>query len=181
MTTCVARVALALLMPAVAAGCSGLDAAAPLLPGSNQEVKVPVPPPNRPADTGELSIIEQPEALLQRDTSTRRDPFARFAATANPGREVASSADTEPAFCPLRLTGFGRMNGESRAFVEGEMGTGHLQEGDVGGKTTGLLAPGLRVGAIDVASRQLRLNQEQGDEVVCEFQGRDESPLQAAQ
>ena len=25
-----------------------------------------------------------------------------------------------------------------------------------------------------VASRQLRLDQEQGDEVVCEFQGRDD-------
>lgn len=171
MTPLVARVALVWVMPALVAGCSHLHAVAPLSPSSDEEVQVTAPPPNRPADTGELSIIEQPEALLQRDTSVRHDPFARFDVTASTSsREPASAADAEPTFCPLQLKGFASMNGEPQAFVAGQMGTGRLREGDVGGETTGLLAPGLRVGAIDVASRQLRLDQEEGEDVVCEFQ-----------
>ena len=165
------RVALALLMPSLVVGCSRFDAPVSVSPGNAVEGRVPVPQPDRPVDTGELTVIEPAEAVLQRDDSMRRDPFARLDLAVNRSQQLASTTATGPAFCPLQLTGVARMNGRPQAFVDGDLGAGRLREGDVGGESTNLLAPGLRVNTIDVASRQLSLAQEHGDgeELVCKF------------
>lgn len=122
-----------------------------------------LPKPNQPVDLSGLTRLPTPDALRQRHTASRPDPFAPLPAVAT--GETATPA-AEPPSCPLRLTGVAVLNGQPQAFVEGEAGAGSLQPGDVGGVSTGLLADGLQVAAVDVSGRQLILRHGQSEVVV---------------
>lgn len=122
-----------------------------------------LPKPNQPVDLSGLTRLPTPDALRQRHTTSRADPFAALPAV------VAAEVETppeEPLSCPLGLTGVAMLNGQPRAFVEGEAGAGSLQPGDMGGVSTELLADGLQVAAVDVPGRQLILRQSQSQAVV---------------
>ena len=115
-----------------------------------------LPKPNQPVDLSGLTRLPTPDALRQRHTTGRADPFAPL-----PAAITGEMEEVEPSGCPLRLTGVTLLNGQPQAFVEGEMGAGSLQPGDRGGVSTDLLADGLQVAAIDVPGRQLILRQSQ--------------------
>lgn len=122
-----------------------------------------LPKPNQPVDLSGLTRLPTPDALRQRHTTSRPDPFAPLPAVATMDIETPPA---EPPSCPLRLTGVAVLNGQPQAFVEGEAGAGSLQPGDVGGVSTDLLADGLQVAAVDVPGRQLVLRRSQPQALV---------------
>jgi len=134
---------------------------------TRQEVPVvarSLPRPDQPVDLSGLTRLPTPDALRQRHTTSRLDPFAALPAveTGTPPAEIPN--------CPLGLTGVAVLNGRPQAFVEGETGAGSLQPGDVGGASTDLLADGVQVVAVDVPGRQLILRQSRSQGLVtCSF------------
>lgn len=151
------------LLPMLAA-CQGEETpAAGITTRQDTPVVRSLPKPNQPVDLSGLTRLPTPEALRQRHTTSRPDPFAALPAvvTAEMGTPPA-----EPPGCPLGLTGVALLNGQPQAFVEGDTGAGSLQPGDVGGVSTDLLAAGLQVAAIDVPGRQLVLRQSQSQALV---------------
>ena len=152
------------LLPMVAA-CQGQPPAVETT--TRQEVPVvarSLPRPDQPVDLSGLTRLPTPEALRQRHTTSRPDPFAAL-----PAVETGTSPAEIPN-CPLGLTGVAVLNGRPQAFVEGETGAGSLQPGDVGGASTDLLADGVQVVAVDVPGRQLILRQSRSQGLVtCSF------------
>ena len=153
------------LLPMLAA-CQGEPPAAGITPQQDTPVAWSLPAPNQPVDLSGLTKLPTPDALRQRHTTSRPDPFAPLAVVAT--GEVATPL---AAACPVQLTGVAALNGQPQAFVEGEAGTGSLQPGDVGGVSTDLLADGWQVAAIDVPGRHLVLRQSQSQTLVtCKLQ-----------
>ncbi|MCY4055163.1 MAG: hypothetical protein OXF67_04710 [Cyanobacteria bacterium MAG CAR4_bin_6] len=152
------------LLPMVAA-CQGNPPAVEIT--TRQEVPVvarSLPRPDQPVDLSGLTRLPTPDALRQRHTASRPDPFAALPAveTGTPPAETPN--------CPLELTGVAVLNGRPQAFVEGETGAGSLQPGDVGGASTDLLADGVQVVAVDVPGHQLILRQSRSRGLVtCSF------------
>ena len=151
------------LLPVLAA-CQG-EAPTAGITTSQQDAPVAwsLPKPNEPVDLSGLTRLPTPDALRQRHTTSRPDPFAPLPAVAT----------AEPPSCPLQLTGVAVLNGQPRAFVEGEAGAGSLRTGDVGGVSTELLADGFQVAAVDVPGRQLVLRRSRSPHpealVTCRF------------
>lgn len=141
------------LLPMLAA-CQGETPAVGITTRQDAPVVWSLPKPNQPVDLSGLTRLPTPDALRQRHTTSRPDPFAPLPAVATAEMETPPA---EPPNCPLRLTGVTLRNGQPQAFVEGETGAGSLHPGDVGGVSTDLLADGLQVAAIDVPGRQLVL------------------------
>lgn len=150
------------LLPLLAA-CQGEPPAVGITTRQEAPLAWSLPQPNRPADLSGLTRLPTPDALRQRHTTSRSDPFAPLPAVAT--AETATPAAAPPS-CPLRLTGVAVLNGQPQAFVEGEAGAGSLQPGDLGGVSTELLADGLQVAAVDVPGRQLVLRQSQPQALV---------------
>ncbi|KKZ11465.1 MAG: hypothetical protein TE42_07835 [Candidatus Synechococcus spongiarum SP3] len=148
------------LLPMLAA-CQGETPAVGITTRQHAPVVQSLPKPNQPVDLSGLTRLPTPDALRQRHTSSRPDPFAPLPAAAT--AEMETSPAERPG-CPLQLTGVAVLNGQPRAFVEGEAGAGSLQPGDVGGVSTELLADGLQVAAVDVPGRQLVLRRSQSDQ-----------------
>ena len=144
------------LLPGLAA-CQGETPAVGILT-SQQDAPLAwsLPEPNQPVDLSGLTRLPTPDALRQRHTTSRPDPFAPLPEVAT-GETTLAAAPVEPPSCPLRLTAVAVLNGRPQAFVEGAAGAGSLQPGDVGGVSTELLATGLQVAAVDVPGRQLVL------------------------
>ncbi|HBP52841.1 MAG TPA: hypothetical protein DD643_00100 [Synechococcus sp. UBA8638] len=152
------------LLPMLAA-CQGEPPAVKIT--TRQELPVvarSLPRPDQPVDLSGLTRLPTPDALRQRHTASRPDPFAAL-----PAVETGPPPADLPT-CPLGLTGVAVLNGRPQAFVEGEMGAGSLQPGDVGGASTDLLADGVQVVAVDVPGRQLILRRSQSQGLVtCGF------------
>ena len=151
------------LLPMLAA-CQGEP---PAVGGTTQQdapLTWSLPEPDQPVDLSGLTRLPTPDALRQRHTTSRPDPFAPLP-VAVATRETATPP-AEPPNCPLRLTGVAVLNGQPQAFVEGEAGAGSLQPGDVGGVSTDLLTDGLQVAAVDVSRRQLVLRHGRSEVVV---------------
>lgn len=144
------------LLPMLAA-CQGEPPDVGITITTQQEVPVAwsLPEPNQPVDLSGLTRLPTPDALRQRHTTRRPDPFAPLP-VAVATRETATPP-AEPRSCPLRLTGVAVLNGRPQAFVEGEVGAGSLQPGDTGGVSTDLLTNGLQVAAVDVSGQKLVL------------------------
>ena len=140
------------LLPVLAA-CQGEAPTVGITTEQDAPVVWSLPKPNEPVDLSGLTRLPTPDALRQRHTTSRPDPFAPLPAVAT--AEMATSP--APPSCPLRLTGVAVLNGQPRAFVEGEAGAGSLRTGDMGGVSTELLADGFQVAAVDVPGRQLVL------------------------
>lgn len=149
------------LLPLLAA-CQGEPPAVGITPQQEAPLAWSLPEPNQPVDLSGLTRLPTPDALRQRHTTSRPDPFAPLPAVAG----ETTTPPAEPPSCPLRLTGVAVLNGQPQAFVEGEAGAGSLQPGDVGGVSTDLLADGLQVAAVDVSGRQLILRHGQSEVVV---------------
>ena len=124
-----------------------------------------LPQPNQPVDLSGLTRLPTPDALRQRHTTSRPDPFAPLPAALTAEVEMPPG-EPEPLLCPLGLTGVALLNGQPQAFVEGEKGAGSLYPGDTGGVSTNLLADGLQVAAIDVPGRQLILRRSRSQALV---------------
>ncbi|KKZ14158.1 MAG: hypothetical protein TQ37_01990 [Candidatus Synechococcus spongiarum 15L] len=141
------------LLPLLAA-CQGEPPAAGIATRQEAPVAGSLARPDQPVDLSGLTGLPTPDALRQRHTTSRSDPFAALPAVAIAETETSPA---EPPGCPLRLTGVTLRNGQPQAFVEGETGAGSLRPGDMGGVSTDVLADGLQVAAIDVPGRQLVL------------------------
>ena len=156
------------LLPMLVA-CQGEPPAVQIISRQETPVARSLPRPNQPVDLSGLTRLPTPEALRQRHTTSRADPFAALPAVVAAVAAVAAEMETlpeEPPSCPLGLTGVAVLNGQPQAFVEGETGAGSLQPGDMGGVSTDLLADGLEVAAIDVPGRQLILRQNRSQVLV---------------
>lgn len=145
------------LLPMLAA-CQGAPPAVQITTRQTAPAAWSLPKPNQPVDLSGLTRLPTPDALRQRHTTSRPDPFAALPAGVT---EEAEAPLAEPPGCPLRLTGVALLNGQPQAFVEAGTGAGSLRLGDMGGVSTDLLADGVQVAAIDVPGRQLVLRQNQ--------------------
>ncbi|MXZ83335.1 MAG: hypothetical protein F4Z10_06560 [Synechococcus sp. SB0666_bin_14] len=152
--TRVRRLLLFALLPMLAA-CQGEPPAVGITTQQEAPVAWSLPEPNRPVDLSGLTRLPTPDALRQRHTTSRPDPFAPLPVAVATGETATPPA--EPPSCPLRLTGVAVLNDQPQAFVEGEAGAGSLQPGDVGGVSTDLLADGLQVAAVEVSEQRLVL------------------------
>ena len=153
------------LLPMLAA-CQGQPPAVGITTRQEAPVAQALPKPNQPVDLSGLTRLPTPDALRQRHTTSRADPFAALPGVATAETEETGTLPAEPPGCPLLLTGVSLRNGQPRAFVEGETGAGSLQPGDRGGVSTDLLADGWEVAAVDVAGRRLVLRQSQPQALV---------------